>query len=442
MKTHSNSFRFFVAVLVVLFTGLFAGCGGGGGGSDSSSTSSPSTPAAGSYTITGNIGVAKAGISVHLTGQTTGSTVQALSLQSTDVDKTTTTDSTGAYTFTGLSNGTYTITPTSDDYTFTPASTSTAISGSSVTDTSSFVLKRVAGVYDDTVSSGSVGALDHDSLGNIWVGTTDAGVNSITKISSIGTVLVAPMVIGTSPDPISSIVVDRTSGNVWVADRKNVYELSSDGTLIHAFTTLSLPTNLTVDKSGKAWVSNYVSGTVRSLTADDPYTVGPAYFVGNAHATAEPSCMTVDASNNIWVCNYHEGTISKVTQAGVVTTYSSNCNFPDGIAIDGTGNLWVLSYDDGKAVKISPAGALVDTYLVANADHIAFDSTGNAWITCKDTGTNTNTIVKMSAAGAVLGTETLSGHDNLCIFDITIDADDNVWVANPNVEATVTELIY
>jgi hypothetical protein len=46
---------------------------------------------------------------------------------------TTTTSSVGAYTFTGLANGSYTVTPTSSNFTFTPGSSSVTISGANKT---------------------------------------------------------------------------------------------------------------------------------------------------------------------------------------------------------------------------------------------------------------------------------------------------------------------
>src|SRR5260370_7361282 len=46
---------------------------------------------------------------------------------------TTTTDSAGNYTFTGLANGTYTVTPSHTGFTFTPSSRSVTINGANAT---------------------------------------------------------------------------------------------------------------------------------------------------------------------------------------------------------------------------------------------------------------------------------------------------------------------
>jgi len=87
-----------------------AGCGGGtsGGGSPSSST----------YGISGTItdadGSAESGVSVSLTGA---------------AERTTTTDPSGNYSFTGLANGDYTVMPTKSGYTCSPPSRSVTVGG-------------------------------------------------------------------------------------------------------------------------------------------------------------------------------------------------------------------------------------------------------------------------------------------------------------------------
>src|SRR5260370_34792304 len=67
-------------------------------------------------------------ISGTITG-TTGVTV-ALSGAAT---ATTTTDASGAYSFAGLQNGTYTVTPTKTGFNFTPANQTVPVNGANVT---------------------------------------------------------------------------------------------------------------------------------------------------------------------------------------------------------------------------------------------------------------------------------------------------------------------
>lgn len=105
-------------VLMFLFaagsTCMVLGCGGGGGGTSPSGGSnggSPTTYAA-SGLITSNSGAGVSGVTLSLTGQATAST---------------STDSNGNFTFSGLSSGAYTLTPIFGNCGFTPASTSFTI---------------------------------------------------------------------------------------------------------------------------------------------------------------------------------------------------------------------------------------------------------------------------------------------------------------------------
>ena len=85
-----------------------------------SSSSNPVTPLASGYTISGTVtcaGTGVSGVAVNLTGAAT---------------KSTTTDSSGNYSFSGLGNGSYTVTPSKTDYTFTPVNHSVTVTGGNV----------------------------------------------------------------------------------------------------------------------------------------------------------------------------------------------------------------------------------------------------------------------------------------------------------------------
>ena len=81
----------------------------------------PSCGAAGTYSISGTVtesgGGPLAGVTMTLSGDASG---------------TTTTDASGNYSFTGLPNGNYTVTPSMSGYSFTPASRDVTISGADV----------------------------------------------------------------------------------------------------------------------------------------------------------------------------------------------------------------------------------------------------------------------------------------------------------------------
>jgi len=101
------------SMLILLLFGVWTlpvGCGGGGGESG-----------APTYSISGTVsGAVTNGVTIALTGAATTSTK---------------TDASGNYSFSGLANGTYTVTPSLPGYTFTPSSTAVTVSGTNVTGT-------------------------------------------------------------------------------------------------------------------------------------------------------------------------------------------------------------------------------------------------------------------------------------------------------------------
>ncbi len=87
-------------------------------GSDKTAETIIATTTGFGYTVTGIIregGSGLSGVSIRITGNS--------------VDQTTITDSNGAYAFSGLANGTYTITPSKSGYSFTPSSVQVTVNG-------------------------------------------------------------------------------------------------------------------------------------------------------------------------------------------------------------------------------------------------------------------------------------------------------------------------
>jgi len=144
-----------VAVWAALFLLVSMACSGGGGDGD---TTNPTT-----YSITGQItsnSTGLAGVTVLLSGASTAET---------------TTDSGGNYSFTGHSNGNYTVTPSLSEYTFSPVSTDITVAGANqanidFTATYTIISGKVSGdVLSDvtiTLTGTSSGSTLTDSSGN------------------------------------------------------------------------------------------------------------------------------------------------------------------------------------------------------------------------------------------------------------------------------------
>lgn len=102
-------------LVVILFSLVVIACGGGGyGGSYGGGNS-------GIYSISGTVsggGTNNSGVMINLTGAAT---------------KNMTTVAGGSYSFTGLANGTYTVTPSRTSYTFTPTFATVIVYGGNMT---------------------------------------------------------------------------------------------------------------------------------------------------------------------------------------------------------------------------------------------------------------------------------------------------------------------
>ncbi len=110
---------FFTACIIVILSGCTGGSGGGGT-SESQANNTPSqTGLSETYTISGTLtGDIVSGVTITLTGPD---------------NATTTTDENGSYSFEGLQEGTYTVTPSKENYNFDPSSFEVELSEESTT---------------------------------------------------------------------------------------------------------------------------------------------------------------------------------------------------------------------------------------------------------------------------------------------------------------------
>jgi hypothetical protein len=148
-----------VAFLISVVLLLVAGCGGGGGAHVAASdTASP-------YTITGKVSLNGAGL-----GQVSMAITGAASQFS---------DGNGNYSFTTLSNGNYTITPSRSGYSFTPASKTVTINNNGV------VADFAASAIPTFAVSGKVGSANGAGLAGVTVAVADAvtGASSGSKVT-------------------------------------------------------------------------------------------------------------------------------------------------------------------------------------------------------------------------------------------------------------------
>jgi hypothetical protein len=167
--------------------------------------------AAGSGTITATVttGTATYSISGTVSGAATSGVTMTLSGAAS---KTTTTATGGTYSFSGLANGTYTVTPSLNGYTFSPASTAVTLSGANQTG-KNFTATAVTTTYtiSGTVSLNTGGGLSGVTItaGTASVSTDTSGNYVLTNMAP-GTYIVTPAKAGYTFSPASTSVTIST----------------------------------------------------------------------------------------------------------------------------------------------------------------------------------------------------------------------------------------
>jgi hypothetical protein len=181
----------------LLLTGMFAsmalswGCSGVVRGNSATQPPPPQT-----YNITGTISPAAGGNGAAVTLSGTASA-------------TTMADSSGSYTFTGLANGTYTITPSHTGYTFSPTSQSATVSGANVTginftDTPQSATYTISGTISPAAGGNGATVILSGAAGATTV-TNASGSYSFSGLAN-GTYTVTPSNTGYTFSPASNNV--------------------------------------------------------------------------------------------------------------------------------------------------------------------------------------------------------------------------------------------
>ena len=148
------------------------------------------------YTISGTVTVYGTGsdlnnVTINMTGSSTSST---------------TTASNGDFSFSGMSNGTYTLTPSLSNYTFNPVSIVVIIDGASITDTNFVATSTegadtysISGTITGAVQSGVKLTLSSGATGTVMTGSD--GTYSFANVIGGTTYIVTPSLSGYTFNP-------------------------------------------------------------------------------------------------------------------------------------------------------------------------------------------------------------------------------------------------
>ena len=360
-----------------------------------------------SGTVSGDL---KAGITINLTGAATTST---------------TTDSSGNYSFTNQEDGNYTVTPSLDGYTFNPTSTNVAVSGASVTGinfTSTHSGYGISGTVTGIVAANVT--LTLDDL-NVTTTTTDSNGNYTLRSTDIGngTYIVKPYLAGykfnhytqsvpmdnksvtgidfvsysaytTAGSATGTYIWDPTTGDLtitWTPGTVpcNWPQAGKDAEKLVTITntTMTWPNTITWS-DGIAWLGMMI-WTRTSGTANDPAGVWTAYDQSGNKYTAtltatEATSGSISLVENIVACAYvwsevipsgdyqvslsyqdpqHEATSVSVTGTGISTST------PLSLTYDATHGEWSTSSIDIASYLQTPPYTYTFNVIISATDN-------------------------------------------------------------------------
>jgi sugar lactone lactonase YvrE len=222
-----------------------------------------------------------------------------------------------------------------------------------------------------------------DANGNVYV--SERNGRRIRKITPAGQVSTYATGNGNGTNELTSVVVNKTTGNVYWSDfyGDGIYQLKNGN--IEKVINYSLPCTITIDGAGNIYATHYDAHMVRKYTYDaangtfdngvdfagKDRTSGWVDGIGDAARFNRPWGVAVDNNNNVYVSGLGEDrnsnnvrmintsrnvtTIAGVDSKGFADGTGSSVRFnaPTGIAVDKNGDMYVLDMANQRVRKIT-----------------------------------------------------------------------------------------
>jgi Domain of unknown function (DUF1929)/Bacterial Ig domain/Glyoxal oxidase N-terminus/SdrD B-like domain/Kelch motif/Prealbumin-like fold domain len=356
---------------------------------------------------------------------------------------TTTADASGNYTFSGLVNGAYTVTPSKTGSNFSPSSQAASINGANLSGVN-FAVTAQTWSLSGTISPSSLGSGATVTLSGTSSATTTADASGNFTFSGLanGPYTVTPSKTGFNFNPSSQAATINGANVSGVNFAATAQTWSLSGTISPS--TLGSGATVTLSGTSNATTTADGSGNFTfSGLANGPYTVTPSksgitFSPASANATISSASVTgisftASATAQTWSLS---GVISPVA-AGSGATVALTGTATASTVADGSGNFTFTGLSNG-AYTVSPSKAGFSfspasqpaTVNNANVSGINFTGTAQTW-------SISGTISPSSAATGA--TVTLSGASSGAV---TPDASGNysfTGLANGSYTVTPTE---
>ncbi len=214
-------------------------------------------------------------------------------------------------------------------------------------------------------------------------------------------------------------------------------------TIHYTGSDLTQPLGVSIDSLGNVWIAND-PGSVVKWSSNGANLSGPTGFTGGG--ISGPRGMAIDLSDNAWVANFFGNSVTLLSNSGSIlsgpngfTNGISGANGPTYVAIDGTGNAWITNqtFPGFTVTKLAGDGSLIaaslspcptaSTCQLQGPAQISIDASENVWIANSNPG---SAVVKLNNSGTPLSGQ--NGFTN-GVGDpgfIAFDHSGNVWVTN------------
>lgn len=343
------------------------------------------------YSISGTVsGAVLAGVRINFTGASTA---------------TSTTDTNGNFTLSGLSNGSYTATPTLAGYTFSPANFAVTVSGANVSSVNFVANASISPTYSLS------GTITGSVLQNVLITLSGAGsATTLTNASgnysfsglTNGSFAITPSLTGYTFSPSSKTATisgaNATASN-FVATAVPASTYSIFGAVSGAVTS-----NVTINLTGatkKSVITDFNGNYRISGLVNGGYTVTPS----RTGYTFNPTNTAIDISNaNVSGTNFIATAVAATLQS--ITVSPLNPSIPEGL----TQQLTVTGvYSDGTTLDItSTANWSSDTLCAATVSSTGLVTTITGLNKCAILGSLGNTATILVSAGGRSGSTKIS----------------------------------